>query len=436
MKNYLHSSIADQITEKNNNFNILYQGNKWFLSTPERALEEAYKMALNIKDIELEHFAGEKVSTHSGDYSQNVLSCFQTDVEKYLKIIKIRLAEFKISRFFIKNPNYTFLDKLKLIDEILSRYNNEDFEISSYNVVDFPQKPIITKLESHQQTSKSSSQIRSQLSLENFYPVTKKTGILPRSIGRTFRKITNDMNQNSEQEILRNFQASRKTTKRAINCLLLLILIPFFTQELSKHFFILPAVEHFRNTENTSIFLNWEMKEEALKELQSFEEELKFDNLLKHSPQISVLEIEEKVSLKAEELATEFKHKSNSSVANVFADLWGLFAFAVVVITNKKGVTAIKALLNEIIYGLSDSAKAFMIILFTDIFVGFHSPHGWEVILESIASHLGIAADRNTIFLFIATFPVILDTIFKYWVFRYLNQISPSAVATLKNMNE
>lgn len=433
MKNYVNSDFSDKIAEENNHLNI---GSQWFLRTPERALEQAYKMALKIKDIELEHFAGDKVSSQSGDYSQNVLDCFQTDVEKYLKIIKIRVVEFKVSRFFIKNSNYAFLDKLKLIDEVLSRYKNEDLELSNSNVVAYSQKPTLTKLESHQQPPKNSSQLTSKLSLENIEPVTKKTGIFPRSIGRTFRKITNDMSPSSEQEVLRNFQASRKITKRAINCLLLLILIPLLTQELSKKFFILPAVEHFRSVESTPIFLNWEMKQEALKELQSFEEELKFDNLLKHSPQISAEAMEEKISLKAEELAEKFKHKSNSAVANVFADLLGLFAFAVVVVINKKGVIAIKNLLNEIIYGLSDSAKAFIIILFTDIFVGFHSPHGWEVILESIASHLGIAADRNAIFLFIATFPVILDTIFKYWVFRYLNQISPSAVATLKNMNE
>ena len=37
--------------------------------------------------------------------------------------------------------------------------------------------------------------------------------------------------------------------------------------------------------------------------------------------------------------------------------------------------------------------------------------------------------------LFITTFPVILATIFNYWIFRYLNRVSPSPVATLKGMN-
>jgi len=44
--------------------------------------------------------------------------------------------------------------------------------------------------------------------------------------------------------------------------------------------------------------------------------------------------------------------------------------------------------------------------------------------------------NRDLIFLFIATFPVLLDTVFKYWIFRYLNQVSPSAVATYHEMNE
>jgi len=111
-------------------------------------------------------------------------------------------------------------------------------------------------------------------------------------------------------------------------------------------------------------------------------------------------------------------------------------AFVLLLTTQKRGILTLKSFLDEIVYGLSDSAKAFIIILFTDMFVGFHSPHGWEVLMEGLSRHLGFAANREFIFLFIATFPVILDTVFKYWIFRYLNRISPSAVVTYKNMNE
>lgn len=116
--------------------------------------------------------------------------------------------------------------------------------------------------------------------------------------------------------------------------------------------------------------------------------------------------------------------------------MFSLAVFAFIIVTNTREIEVLKSFMDDLIYGLSDSAKAFIIILLTDMFVGFHSPHGWEVILEGVSRHLGLPENRQFIFLFIATFPVILDTVFKYWIFRYLNRSSPSAVATYKNMNE
>ena len=178
------------------------------------------------------------------------------------------------------------------------------------------------------------------------------------------------------------------------------------------------------------------MKEEALREWQVFEEEIRFDSLINRGTQLSPEAMEERVKHKATEIAEEFRIKSLNAVSNVFSDMLALLAFVCVIATSQREISVLKSFMDDIVYGLSDSAKAFIIILFTDIFVGFHSPHGWEVILEGLAGHLGIAANKSIIFLFIATFPVILDTIFKYWIFRYLSRISPSAVATLRNMNE
>ena len=106
-----------------------------------------------------------------------------------------------------------------------------------------------------------------------------------------------------------------------------------------------------------------------------------------------------------------------------------------VCVVSRNELRVLRGFVDEAVYGLSDSAKAFAIILFTDIFVGYHSPEGWSVLLEGIADHFGLASSESFINLFIATFPVVLATIFKYWIFRYLNRVSPSSVATLKGMN-
>jgi hypothetical protein len=70
------------------------------------------------------------------------------------------------------------------------------------------------------------------------------------------------------------------------------------------------------------------------------------------------------------------------------------------------------------------------------LLVGFHSPRGWELFLEFALNRFGFPHNENFIFLFVATFPVLLDTVFKYWIFRYLNKISPSTVATYHAMIE
>ncbi len=267
-------------------------------------------------------------------------------------------------------------------------------------------------------------------------PASEKTGVLPRSIGRTFNRITSDFSPDAEEKYLRNFQISRNRTRIAIRFLVMLIVVPLLTQYFSKELLISPIVERVRGENTPQIFLNEEMEEKALQELKFYEQELRFESLLRKSPPLAPEVIEAKVKDKAKEIAENFRQESRNAISNVFADLVSLVAFAFVIVTSKREIVIVKSFMDEIIYGLSDSAKAFLIILSTDIFVGFHSPHGWEVILEGIAEHLGLPANRDPIFLFIATFPVILDTIFKYWIFRYLSRLSPSALATLKEMNE
>jgi CemA family len=396
--------------------------NQWYVNTPERAILDAYEAAQSIHKIEIEQFDGQKISPELANYTENVMSYWQGNLNRHLTIIKVRLAEFNLGSTFINTSDSSILEKLKFIDEVTARYIPPDESI-------FEPLPINPNAVQKPTNSPAKDIVDSA-------PVTKKTGAIPRSIGITINKITQDFAPNAEAEFVKNYRISRNRTRRAIKFLLLLIIVPLLTQHFSKLVLVKPIVEHFRVDNKTQIFLNSEMEEEALKELKIFERELKFESLLRQAPELSPEKVEAKLKDKVIEIAAEFNYKSSSAISNVFADLISLVAFAMVIAFSKKDIIFVKYFLDEIIYGLSDSAKAFLIILFTDIFVGFHSPHGWEILLEGLAEHLGLPANRSGIFLFIATFPVILNTIFKYWIFRYLSRLSPSALATLKEMNE
>jgi hypothetical protein len=221
---------------------------------------------------------------------------------------------------------------------------------------------------------------------------------------------------------------------------LLLIIVPLLVQQVSKNFLVGPVVDRaYDEAIQQGVadnFLNLEMEEEALHELQRFSERLRFEEFIGKVEPMSESELEEVIRERAIEIESDYLERSTSAIKNVFADIFASIAFILLLLNSRREIAILKSFIDEIVYGLSDSAKAFMIILFTDTFVGYHSPHGWEILLEGISRHFGLPANRDFIFLFIATFPVILDTVFKYWIFRYLNRISPSAVATYKTMNE
>ncbi|MEH2284963.1 MAG: proton extrusion protein PcxA [Nostoc sp.] len=404
--------------------------NRWFSDTPERALLEAYQAAERIKNIEIQHFDGKKISSQSVKYTENVMSYWQVYLNKNLTIIKLRLAEFQLSRGIVNISNSVLLDKLKVIDEVVEKYAIKDEAINNTSVVS-----------TYQPLKINQNEIKNQLNLfkinaPQVKPPTQKPGVVPSSIGRKINRIQADFTPQTEEEFLRNYRISKSRTIIALRFLIILIIVPLLSQYLSKEFLVTPILERVRGDNVTKVFINSDMEKEALHELHNFQEGLRFEYLLNQAPAISSEPIQEKIKSKAIEISEEFRRKSNGNISNVFADLISLFSFGIVIAVSKREILILKSFMDTIVYGLSDSAKAFLIILFTDIFVGFHSPDGWEVLLAGSAEHLGLPASRNVIFFFIATFPVILNTIFKYWIFRYLSRLSPSALATLKEMDE
>lgn len=486
---------------------------QWYEQTPERALDQAYAAALMIKSIEDEHFDGKPISVDSEKYGTNSAAVFQAELKKCLKIATLRLAEFKASRFIFnttdgsanalkgvtslanKERSAIILEKLKFIDDVLATYQPQPAESLSLVPIEQNGSPRLSEREKAQLMVRPAGELSNQR-LSNGQTIEQlqrseggfdddgtgifdKSGVLPRTLASTINRIKRDLDPNAEQQVMRSFRSTKAKTQTAIRFLLILILVPLLTQQISKTVLISPVVDAFRSPAVAEPFINFELQEEALQELQTFKERLEFDLLLGKVPSLtdegtgehsrseksgseksgsevtgegqaspggevakplSKAEqetlIEEKLKARAEEIKLEYSQTSADDIKNIFADLFAVAAFAIVLLLKRREVAILKSFIDDIVYGLSDSAKAFIIILFTDMFVGFHSPHGWEVLLEGLSKHWGLPPNRSFIFLFIATFPVILDTIFKYWIFRYLNRISPSAVATYKNMNE
>jgi hypothetical protein len=302
----------------------------------------------------------------------------------------------------------------------------------------------------------------------------EQTGLIPRSIIRTFERFLKQLLPGAEMLVIQEFRISRYQVIVSVRCFLTLLLVPILVNIFSKTFLITPLVEYIWNQDSNEIFLNTYQQKRALKELYSFEDKIYFDSLLNLEvntlstdsnllvfnkqlifPSPSVIDAgvinSTKVSdnivtrstilgknyqKKILEIATSFNNESIEAISNLFADFFSFFSFSIAFILMKPQIIILKSFLAESLYSLSDTTKSFLLILGTDLLVGFHSPHGWEVFLESFLRHLGLPENVEFMSLFVATFPVFLDTVFKYWIFRSLNKISPSTVATYHNMIE
>jgi CemA family len=469
--------------EGNNKFGRLWrQANQWFYRTADRALDEAYKAALKIKAIEDEHFGGDKIAIASEDNGSQVAAYFQNDLNKYLNIARIRLAEFQTSRTvtgtnYSRSPDgqqfdpgfnsinpYTqdieqearILEKLSFIDEILTRYA-ERTATDEYieEIFGEPSTDDLVILRDGRSIALGRSDPGNLTERNSPPPVKKrrpenplmnrsdpandnisKKPIIDPSLLKTFERIQQDLNPQAEAQVIENYRYSQKKTRTSLRYLLILILVPLLVQYVSKIVLVGPAIDLYRSYRQADVFLNINLETEALAELEHFEKRLKFKQLVGLAPKLTTEQYEAQLVEKAEEIKVNFYRQSAEAIKNWFADIISILAFAWLIVTGKREIATIKSFIDEIVSGLSDTAKAFIIILVTDTFVGFHSPHGWEIILHGTALHLGIPENQAFNSLFIATFPVFIDTVFKYWIFRYLSGQSPSAVATFKTMNE
>lgn len=317
----------------------------------------------------------------------------------------------------------------------------------------------------------------------------ERIGLIPRSMIRIMDRFYQQLSGSTGDPLVKQFRFSKYLLLTTLKSLWILILVPLFINFLSKNYLFRPLTEYFWNQKQAEIFLNFELQEHAFEEIRDFEEKMYFESLVQplalgkenQSSEVpekaavhelgnsgSGLELsnpthavelhprgleasnptlfnnsaslhqiaEQNFEQKMTELAKHYNEQSIEAITNVLADLMGLATLAFLFVNMKMSIVNTTAFLFESFFSLNDSKKSFLMLLFTDLLVGFHSPHGWEVIFQFIFAHFGLPENENVIFLLVGTFPVLLDVLFKYWIFRHLNRHSPATVATYQSMVE
>nr|YP_010420456.1 envelope membrane protein [Rousselia humilis]QHN53869.1 chloroplast envelope membrane protein [Rousselia humilis]USG54175.1 envelope membrane protein [Rousselia humilis] len=195
-------------------------------------------------------------------------------------------------------------------------------------------------------------------------------------------------------------------------------------------------VNNWWNIRHSEIVLNNIHEKVILKKFIELEELSLFDEMVKEYPEGCL----QKVHVGGyKETIQLIKVHNESRIHTILHFSTNILFFLILIVYSILGneeLIFINSCIQEVIYNLSDTIKAFSILLLTDLCIGFHSPHGWDLMIGSIYKDFGFDHNDQIISGLVSTFPVILDTIFKYFIFRYLNRVSPSLVVIYHSMND
>nr|YP_009745717.1 chloroplast envelope membrane protein [Myricaria prostrata]QIH30249.1 chloroplast envelope membrane protein [Myricaria prostrata] len=214
-----------------------------------------------------------------------------------------------------------------------------------------------------------------------------------------------------------------------------IVFLPWWIS-LSFHKNLESWVTHWWNTKQSETFLNDIQEKSVLAKFIELEELLLLDEMIKEYPKIHLQKLNIGIHKETIQL---IKMHNGDFIQTILHFSTNIICFIILsgysILCNNE-LIILNSWIQEFLYNLSDTIKAFSILLLTDLCIGFHSPHGWELMIGSIYKDFGFVYNDQIISGLVSTFPVILDTILKYWIFRYLNRISPSLVVIYHSMND
>nr|AYC65748.1 Envelope membrane protein [Udotea sp. TZ0819] len=278
----------------------------------------------------------------------------------------------------------------------------------------------------------------------------EQIGFLPRSIVRTLKRFLKQIGLlQGGLFAIYEFRISRYILAVSFQCFFLIVcpwIFHFFLEFFILHIFLKSPI----------IFLNFNQQQQAFAQVQTFSQQFYFETFFQSSKIFSInwkypllVNVKQRIFIEKNNLETIYQNyflkyahfyneQSVSIVTNWILDFTTFLFFVVILVFLIPQILVLKTCFIEALLSLNETIKCFFLIFFLDLIVGFHSSKSWEIFLQYIFEHFGFQIYQNSNFIafFISTFPVFLDTIFKYWIFRYLNRISPCTVLTYQAMIE
>nr|ANP95911.1 chloroplast envelope membrane protein [Pyrola rotundifolia] len=190
------------------------------------------------------------------------------------------------------------------------------------------------------------------------------------------------------------------------------------------------------NTSQSETFLNDIQEKTFFEKFIELEELLLLEEMIKEDSKTHLQKISIGIHKETIQLIKIYNEDRIHTILHYSTNLICFILLSGYSILRNEELVILNSWAQEFLYNLSDTIKAFSILFLIELCTGYHSTHGWELIIGSVSNHFGFVHNDQILSVLVSILPVILDAIFKYSIFFYLNRVSPSLVVIYKSMSD
>lgn len=190
------------------------------------------------------------------------------------------------------------------------------------------------------------------------------------------------------------------------------------------------------NTSQSETFLNDIQEKNFLEKFIELEELVLLDEMIKEYSETHLQNIGIGIHKETIQLIKIYNEDRIHTILHFSTNLICFIILSGYSILRNEELVILNSWAHEFLYNLSDTIKAFSILFLIDLCTGYHSTHGWELMIGSVYNDFGFFHNDQILSVLVSILPPIVDAIFKYSIFSYLSRVSPSLVVIYNSMNE
>lgn len=240
-----------------------------------------------------------------------------------------------------------------------------------------------------------------------------------------------------EDDILYEDRVFRYASFNSAKILAVLVIVPWALDFLVHDYVLMPFLDRYVKTVPLAaqmLDVRKTQKLQMVKALNLEKARYRLEVEIGKSPPLSDEELYLELRHKALKLRDEWRLENRRAFANILSDMVFGVSLFLLLYFNQNQVALLKFTGYKLVNNISDTGKAFLIILITDIFLGYHSESGWQTLLEVMVEHYGLEVDQAAITIFVCLIPVIIDACVKLWMFKFLPRLSPKVANIFQEM--